>query len=87
MNQYLDDCPFHTVLGLNTWLGLDDTRQEGRFVLPSSGQEPALTHWAPGQPDNFFFHEDCVIMDRNSGDWNDCPCTSSHPFLCEMNHG
>ena len=67
------------------WIGLDDKDQEGKFVLPSTGQEPQYHHWDHREPNNWLYNEDCVVMDPRTGFWFDESCTfQQHAFVCEQ---
>jgi hypothetical protein len=64
------------------WIGLTDRTTEGQFVW-LDGTIPTQTWWWPGEP-NDSGGEDCA--GTNFGDvgrWNDWPCTTSLPFICE----
>ncbi|KAL8622279.1 hypothetical protein ACOMHN_043802 [Nucella lapillus] len=67
-----------------TWIGLEDIQEEGKFVWVSSGQEPDISHWADHEPDDRHGGEDCAAM-RSSGNWFDDACEDTHRhFICEM---
>ena len=67
---------------LDVWLGANDLDQEGTFRwLDGSSLDDAP--WGPGQPDNYDNREDCVELRAIDDNWNDAPCTSIKPPLCE----
>ncbi|XP_032364240.1 C-type lectin BpLec [Etheostoma spectabile] len=42
-------------------------------------------NWARGQPDNYWFREDCVEMNYwDWGLWNDAYCYEKKPYVCEV---
>ncbi|XP_064415760.1 galactose-specific lectin nattectin-like [Latimeria chalumnae] len=42
------------------------------------------SNWAPGEPNNFFFFENCLEMNYpHTGAWNDIRCWYRKPFVCE----
>jgi cysteine-rich repeat protein len=65
------------------WIGLNDRATEGSFGWVS-GSSAAYRQWASGEPNNYFFREDCVVMNPgNGGSWNDTVCGDDHPGICE----
>ncbi|KAK7105312.1 CD209 antigen-like protein C [Littorina saxatilis] len=69
------------------WLGLSDLGEEGVFLLPS-GQLPAFTKWHLWEPNDADGREDCAVFMPGRSDfsdsWNDAPCGSNNPFVCEQ---
>ena len=57
---------------------------EGSFVSNVTGAELLYTNWAGGEPNNAGSGEDCIDMHGDHGLWNDYPCTSALPTVCEM---
>lgn len=71
------------VLGTETWLGLSDALDEGRFLDPE-GRRPAYEAWAPNRP-NGDEAENCVVFDPTFGGlWNDRACGESRPYVCRL---
>ncbi|GAB0175385.1 C-type lectin Cal-like [Grus japonensis] len=70
--------------GTNTWIGLQDEEHSRRWKW-SDNSVFDYKRWAPGQPNNLWDKEDCVVLDRFSGFefWHDYPCNSQFPFLCQ----
>ena len=70
------------------WIGLNDMDSEGIFVW-SDGSTSSYRNWYPGEPNNFFFSEDCVENDfRENLDWNDEDCSSSlRCYYCSSQNG
>ncbi|KAG9356088.1 hypothetical protein JZ751_000932 [Albula glossodonta] len=65
------------------WLGLSDCQKEGWWFW-SDGSKLDYTNWRYRQPDNHQGKEHCVHMHTSAGkSWNDIPCSSSFPFICE----
>jgi hypothetical protein len=64
------------------WIGASDQAVEGRWVW-SGGAPLFFGDWGPGQPDNYLGIEDCAVMLRPTGTWNDVPCTDLNPYVCE----
>jgi len=56
------------------WIGLNDRDSEGTFVW-ENGESVTYTAWASGEPNNSGFHPDLT--------WNDEPCGSAFPYVCE----
>ena len=70
-----------------TWIGGSDYSVEGRWFWDGYNRSAiALTArwWLPGEPNNCCGEdpEDCMCV-SNAGNWNDCPCQVSYPFICE----
>ena len=66
-------------------------RIEGDFVW-SDGTPVGYTNWNSSEPNNSGGNEDCGQLNRfnenNSnepGTWNDEPCNTGMPFICEVN--
>ena len=62
------------------WIGASDAVTENTFTW-SNGEPFAYTSWGAGEPNNQG-DEDCVQVGTN-GLWNDNPCTSLQPYICE----
>ncbi|XP_054059621.1 brevican core protein-like [Rissa tridactyla] len=69
--------------GVNTWIGLQDEEHTRRWKW-SDDSTYNYESWAPGQPNNLWDREDCVVLDAYSGFklWHDYPCDDKFPFLC-----
>jgi hypothetical protein len=63
------------------WIGYNDKGLEGSWIWANGAS--TYTNWDTAQPDNSN-NEDCAT-DRFYGreGWNDWPCDSTHPFICE----
>ncbi|XP_035677683.1 C-type lectin lectoxin-Lio2-like [Branchiostoma floridae] len=72
------------------WIGLNDMATEDAFVW-SDGTPVntcGYTNWAPGQPDNFFWSQDCGrLWDFANFKWDDENCASKHHFVCQIGPG
>ncbi|XP_064297374.1 C-type Lectin CRL-like [Phalacrocorax carbo] len=68
----------------NTWIGLQDEEHTRRWKW-SDNSVFNYKRWAPGQPNNRWNREDCVVLEWSSGFqlWHDYPCSSRFPFLCQ----
>lgn len=65
------------------WMGLNDLQKEGRYVWVA-GTPLSYVNWGNGEPNNQG-NEDCGELNRfgPDGGWNDEPCDSALPFVCE----
>jgi hypothetical protein len=74
-------------------LGANDILDEGVWRWPDgstfwTGDENGgsvdgrYNNWAPGEP-NDLFGQDCAVMRRDDGRWDDIDCGSARPFICE----
>jgi len=69
--------------GDGSWLiGLNDRDVEGEWRW-SDGSELEWSNWNSGEPNDWGEGEDCVELRPNQENWNDTPCDSSRPFICE----
>lgn len=65
------------------WFGLNDIAEEGVWEWTDGTVfNPILTHWRPGQPDNWQGNEHCGQLDGN-GMWNDEGCTVKRFYVCK----
>ena len=65
------------------WFGFNDQDTEGTFVW-ADGSDVLYTNWHSGEPNNAGSGEDCTQLNRwAGGDWNDEPCGSPFPYVCE----
>ena len=64
----------------DTFIGASDTVLEGTFEWVT-GEPLSFTFWKNGQPDDYM-GEDCVVL-QITDVWNDVPCASSKPFICD----
>lgn len=67
------------------WIGGSDQINENDFIWSKSGNSVNLTQWSPNEPNDYQGNEDCIEMDALHGKWNDMPCGSTYPFICEKN--
>ncbi|XP_077974067.1 collectin-10-like isoform X1 [Styela clava] len=70
----------------NTWIGLNDIREENTFIWEDGVTATAgSTPWRGGQPNNWSGNQDCVDMSA-SFDWklNDEDCAQTFKYLCEI---
>jgi hypothetical protein len=71
-----------TYTGTSVWFGYTDVAVEGTFVWVD-GSDSACTNWNAGEP-NDSGGEDCACINYAAiGGWNDYPCSSPQPFICE----
>lgn len=68
--------------GVDTWIGLDDSVEEGTFLW-SDGSALGWDAWASGEPNDWGDAEDCAEA-RPDGQWNDLFCDAELPSLCEL---
>ncbi|CAH1264525.1 SFTPD [Branchiostoma lanceolatum] len=83
--------------GSNFWFGLHDQREEGSFEWLDGTALGSYTMWAPGQPNNRYSIEDCVLYspvysngtytEQREQEWYDSPCIRCVRFLCQLAPG
>jgi len=67
------------------YIGLDDRRTEGRFKW-TDGTELDYKFWAPNEPNNWGWGEDCGVLNYfkgRAGVWNDWGCSPSEYYICK----
>ena len=71
----------------NTWIGIQDIRNEGRFVYDTSGKPITFATWSRGEPNNRR-NEDCAEYRQRRQEraekWNDSNCERKRNFICEL---
>ncbi|KAK7113643.1 lectin-like [Littorina saxatilis] len=69
------------------WIGLHDLEREGHFQWVTTNREANYTNWdttSYQEPNNMNGNESCVeIRAFHAGRWNDLPCSTNLPFVCE----
>ncbi|MCO4764073.1 MAG: CotH kinase family protein [Myxococcales bacterium] len=64
------------------WIGLNDRKEEDRFVWRGEGQA-TFTYWKSGEPSNIACGEDCAVLaKRGKGRWIDSHCGLHRAFIC-----
>ncbi|XP_037352387.1 mannose-binding protein A-like [Talpa occidentalis] len=65
------------------FLGITDGETEGQFMY-LTGERITYSNWKKEEPNDFGSGEDCVIMHKKDGMWNDISCSSSFQVVCEF---
>nr|XP_057941008.1 galactose-specific lectin nattectin-like [Doryrhamphus excisus]XP_057941009.1 galactose-specific lectin nattectin-like [Doryrhamphus excisus] len=65
----------------NTWIGLHDGIEEGKFVW-TDGSKVDFTFFRSDQPDDFQGREECVEIHIVEERWNDDGCEDPLGFVC-----
>ena len=84
INDAQEEAFLHGFMGTVGWsIGLNSQKTPGVWVWRDGTSPSAYTHWASGEPNNYYGSEYCVY-DSSAG-WADVPCTSvSTPYvICE----
>ncbi|XP_061134400.1 C-type mannose receptor 2-like [Syngnathus typhle] len=67
----------------DTWTGLNDQVNRGRFVWSDRQKVPTFTNWAPpGRPTGLM--ENCVATLSQSGKWKKMSCLEFNGYVCKM---
>lgn len=66
----------------NFWIGLSDEASEGQFRW-ISGDPLEIPIWRQGEPNNAGGAENCAEWSSTDARWNDLPCRTPLPSLCE----
>ncbi|XP_033729105.1 perlucin-like [Pecten maximus] len=67
------------------YLGGSDFFVEGEWLWASTLKPITIKHWGSGEPNDRQGEEDCLAV-TVSGFWNDVPCTTSLPFVCQIDN-
>ena len=71
-------------LGTLGWIGIEDIKNEGKFVYHSTQKPLLFSLWGLGQPYLRPNREDCAeLKSLENAKWNDTPCQDSLRFVCE----
>ncbi|XP_055588302.1 C-type lectin-like [Uranotaenia lowii] len=67
------------------WIGATNVYITDQEYMWLSTNEPVkFTHYAPGQPDNAWWNENCLNVGQFGGVlWNDVSCASTLAYVCE----
>ena len=65
--------------GNKVWIGGTDAASEGTWVWSPSSTPLSYTNWEFGQPDDFFFGEDCLQL--HGSKWNDALCKKEKKYV------
>lgn len=66
---------------LEYWIGLNELSEEDSWIWDSTGTNVDYANWGPGEPQDLYGDEDCVMVNTDS--WVDLDCSSSNKFFCE----
>ncbi|XP_068506321.1 uncharacterized protein [Syngnathus scovelli] len=67
----------------DTWTGLNDLVNRGRYVWSDSQKVPTFTNWAaPGRPTGVM--DNCVAALSQSGKWKKMSCMQLNGYVCKM---
>ncbi|XP_069114688.1 perlucin-like protein [Argopecten irradians] len=72
--------------GKSYWTGLNDIRQEGRWVWnPTNGNAVKNVDWAHGEPNSWRgLNQDCMLLwHHRSYQWDDERCELPKGYICE----
>ena len=64
------------------YIGLTDVTEDGTFVWQSDGELVSYTDWLVDQP-NGGINQNCVMLKRYPGGWNDASCDLLRPYVCQ----
>lgn len=72
------------------WIGATDSAAEGLYNDVNTGKKITYFNWQAGQPDNWKGvgtvkpkGQDCVGMNRESGEWDDSFISHHRPYACK----
>lgn len=64
------------------WIGINDSAQEGRWMLSNGLGAIKYSNWSRGEPNNLG-SEHCAMVYGSSGLWNDSKCGNKYPYVCQ----
>ena len=80
-------------ISTTAWIGANDKNSEGLFLWIQGpnrvNEEIVYSNWASGEPNDYengIPGEDCTQR-RSSGLWNDMPCSTLSPYICQYREG
>ncbi|XP_061123232.1 alpha-N-acetylgalactosamine-specific lectin-like [Syngnathus typhle] len=62
------------------WIGYTDAIVEADFIW-TDGSANSFENFGADEPDD---DGDCVVMERNDGEWDDVDCADTFPYVCIM---
>ena len=63
------------------WTGLNDLASRHHWVWAGTGETLIASNWRAGEPNGVT--NQCVWVYHDDGSWDDAPCTSAVPSVCE----
>ncbi|XP_060551516.1 perlucin-like protein [Ruditapes philippinarum] len=69
------------------YIGLNDIQEEGVWVWVESSSSASYLNWRPNEPNSVGNDENCVVIDKNSGQWLDVACHNFFHYICEKKDG
>merc|ERR1719422_1048713 len=87
---YINDLAYSKSGAETIWLGLRDSRTEGRWQYETDGADIMANDWKPpDEPNDWGTGEDCAEWRRSwrneDGEWNDYPCNEPGGYICQTN--
>lgn len=74
--------------GNGGWIGLNDRIEESKYVWNFNSQNtPSFWTWGKGEPNNYNRDcniENCIVVKKGNGKWNDIICGAFNSFVCEV---
>ncbi|XP_031441987.1 mannose-binding protein A-like [Clupea harengus] len=69
--------------GTMGWIRANDMTTEGTF-LDGYGGRLSFKKWKQGEPNNYGGAEDCGMIQKETGLWNDVSCDRKYHIVCEI---
>ena len=68
------------------YLDASDTETEGTFRWAATGAVMTYDNWHPEEPNDSESGEDCAVLDKSDGHWNDVDCEGHFNSVCEIEY-
>ena len=80
-SQAEQDFVEENIKGRSSWLGMSDSKNEGKWIWLADGTGVGYTHWDGGEPNGGTGKNYAVL--RRGGKWNDLNPGKDRYYICK----